>query len=103
MKDPHIVNYKDLISETERQVAWMKKFYPVMVSRGEMHSYTAQRRLAVQQTILRLLKKHDRNRQLNLQDMMEGMKQAAPCPLIPPPIAADQTDDPNFFTTSPDY
>ena len=100
MKDPHIVKFKDLILEEQRLVAWMEKNYPAMVLSGEIHSYTAQRRLACHKAILRLLKKHHKDPQLNLDDAMQAIKQPGPSKLIPPPIPVPQySDDPNFFTT----
>lgn len=100
MKDPHIVEFKDLILEEGRLVAWMKKHYPAAVTRGSMHSFTAQRRMACHQAILKLLKKYEKDPQLNLADAMQAMKQPGPSKLIPGPIPVSQySDDPNYYTT----
>jgi hypothetical protein len=102
MRSPLDVTYNDMILEQQRSVAFMQKNYPIRVKDGSMHHYTAQHRIAVAQTVLRLLRKGKKNKQLPLEDLFDVMpkiKKVAPMP------AAEHTAvaDPEFFTEHDPY
>jgi hypothetical protein len=71
--NPISVNYKDLVKYQEDQIRWMEKALPAMKLTGKISANAADHKLECARTILRLLKKYDRNPQLNLQDEFAKM------------------------------
>ena len=69
MKSPLSITYKDLLTEQENTLAWMKKNYPAKVQSGQLNEYAAKRKLAIQEQLVKLLRAHQKNRQLNLNEI----------------------------------
>jgi hypothetical protein len=93
-KDPLAVGYAELIDEARRLDANADQTFPALVASGAMPAWTARRRRTVYQVLLQLLKKHEKNPQLNLADMHAQLQAEAAAALNPP-----LHDDPDFYTT----
>jgi hypothetical protein len=74
MKSPLTIGYNDLIKEQERILAQMEASYPLLVSSGQIASFTARKRIECAKTLIRLLRKHKREPQGDLFQMMEKLK-----------------------------
>ena len=87
-----------MIKDLERRKLQAEIHYPALVTTGKMNNWTARHRLTCLETVVRLLKKHKKNPQLNLNDIFEEIK----TPLVVPMPAgpADQpVDDPDLYFT----
>lgn len=73
-KNPLHITYNDLIEETESRLKWMQESYPSKIIAGGISSITAQRKMEVQKTLLRLLKKAKREPQLDLFQAFEKVR-----------------------------
>lgn len=97
MKSPLQVGYGELISEQERLLAFMLKTYPGRVSCGSLHSWPAQHRIACAKLLFRLLKKHQKDPQLNMEDVFNTLRPiTGEVPM--PPAPKTTITDPDFFT-----
>lgn len=97
MKSPLSVTYDDVIKEEQRRLALMKITYPAKVAAGAMPSWTAQHRIAIAELLVRLLKRHKKDPQMNLNDAfdrLQSVKKAHPMPAAPKSSAVD---DPDFY------
>ena len=74
MKSPLNVTYNDLIEAAENRLAWMESEYPKKVIAGAMNERTARHNIAVQKTLVRLLKKCKREKQGDLFAAFEKMR-----------------------------
>lgn len=74
MKSPLTITYNDLITWVSNKLHWMEGNLPTKVLRGEITAYTADRDLACAKQLLKMLKKHKKDPQLNLQDIFEKLK-----------------------------
>jgi Ni2+-binding GTPase involved in maturation of urease and hydrogenase len=73
-RNPFHITYTDLINYVQHNVQRMEKTYPAMKMQGKINANTATHNIECAKTLLRMLKKHDKNRQLNLNDLFEQMK-----------------------------
>lgn len=71
MKSPLDISYNDLIKEAERELQLMDQKYPALVSQGSLSAWTANHRIAAKKALVRLLKRHKKDPQLNLNDLFE--------------------------------
>lgn len=69
--NPISIRYNDLIKYQEDQLRWMEKAFQAMKLTGKIPANVADHKLECARVILRLLKKCQRNPQLNLQDELE--------------------------------
>lgn len=74
MKSPLSISYSDLIKHMEHQVNWMERSYPDMKLYGKISANAADRNLSCARTLLKLLVKHKKNPQLNLEDLFNEIK-----------------------------
>lgn len=98
MKSPLTIDYDDLIKEEERHLKYIKLKYPALVQEGTMHNWTARHRISVHETLLKMLKKHKKNPQLNLEDLFKQVPKPRVVPMPPGPENM-RYDDPDFYTT----
>ena len=73
-RNPFHITYTDLIQFAERAVERMEKTYPAMKLHGKISADAATRNMECGKVLLKLLKKYNKNRQLNLNDLFEQMK-----------------------------
>ncbi len=73
MKSPFTFTYSDLIKEEVQQLANMKARFPSLVKTGQMNDWVAKRKIAMQEQLVKMLKKHQKNRQLNLNDLFDAV------------------------------
>ena len=71
MKSPFNITYSDLIKEEEQQLANMKARFPSLVRTGQMNDWVAKRKIALQEQLVKMLKKHRKDPQLNLNDLFD--------------------------------
>lgn len=67
-KSPLDITYNDLIKLQELRLEWMEKEYPKMIIAMKIKRDTANHNLECQRVLVRMLKKHKKNPQLNLND-----------------------------------
>lgn len=66
MKSPFDITYQDLITSTEKQLAWMEKNYPRMISEKRMNDYAARKAIEIEKQKLKLFRKYKRDPQTDL-------------------------------------
>lgn len=74
MRSPLSFTYHDLLKEQENRLHWLKKSFEGMVITNQISDTTARRRIAMQQALVKMLKKHEKNRQLNLNEIFDQIK-----------------------------
>lgn len=68
------ISYVDLIKEHAHILQSIKKHYPERVRQGTMNEFVARKKIHMQETLLKMLKKHQKNPQLNLEDLFNQLK-----------------------------
>lgn len=74
MKSPFTFGYSDLIKEQEQSLSRMKVTFPALVKSGQMNDWVSKRKIAMQEQLVRMLKKHQKNPQLSLEDLFNQTK-----------------------------
>lgn len=74
LKSPLTITYSDLIKQTERRLTYMEGNYPALVQQGKKNEWAATHEIECQKVLLRMLKKHQKNPQLNLNDVFDKTK-----------------------------
>lgn len=72
-KSPYQISYDDLIDCVEARLQWMIKVYPEKVRAGLLKDWKAQHSIACERRILKLLKRHKKDPQLDLFRASESM------------------------------
>lgn len=72
MKSPFTISYQDLIKEQEQTLSHMRSKFPVLVKSGQMNDWVAKRKITIQERLVKMLKTHQKNRQLNLNEIFEN-------------------------------
>lgn len=73
-RSPNDINYNDLIEQAEYQLNWMRNNNRRLVIEGRMTDHTAQKKIAVQEKIVALLKRYKKDPQANLFESFNNLK-----------------------------
>lgn len=74
MKNHLNISYQDLIVDQERQLKFMKETYPGRVLAGSLTAKVSGHRIACAEALLKMLKKHKKDPQLNLNDAFDRLR-----------------------------
>lgn len=71
MKSPLSFTYQDIVREAEFELARMEKDFPALVQQQRMPDTIARRKIEMKRTLVKMLKKQGKYRQLTLGECFE--------------------------------
>lgn len=74
MKSPLTISYNDLINLVHRKLSYAETEFPKLVQQGRKNEWAASHETACLKQLLKMLKKHQKNPQLNLNDLFNTLK-----------------------------
>lgn len=73
-KNPLNISFDDLIEAASKRLEWMESEYPSKLIVGQITQWTATHNLECQKTLVRLLKRCKRKKQMDLFEEFKSMK-----------------------------
>lgn len=70
------ITYKDLVDLAKGELAWMQKQYPRLVTEKRISGDSAAHKIEAKKILIRMLEKHKKDPQLNLNDLFDEKKHA---------------------------
>lgn len=98
-KNPLAVSYDDMIAEVSRTLSKMRLDYPALVHADKLSWRTARHRIATFEQLEKVLKRHKKDPQLNMNDLFNRLPPVKDVPEIPPGAIEEIADDPDLYTS----